>query len=629
MTGTLYALGRLCARHRWVVMLVWLVIVVAVVVAAKGIGQQTSDNLVLPGTDSDQANQTLTKRFPSQANGTNPLTFRAPAGKKLTDSSYKSAIDTVQKAYENDHRIEKAVSPFSSDGSGQITKDAQIAYISLTPKDSPSKLNVDEAHGIIDVSNSAKTAGLRVAAGGYLGQKVSKPSTHASEVVGIVAAVVILLLTFGTFVAMGLPILTAILGLATGLSIITLIGPLVDVPTTAPALATMIGLGVGIDYGLFVVTRHRDQLRDGMQADESIARSIATSGGAVLFAGSTVIIALLALAVAGIPLVTTLGYTAAIVVLIAVVAALTLMPALLGALGTKVNALPLPGMRIHHDTRPHGWRRWAMLVADHPWPALVVGVLFLVVLAVPVRHLHLGQTDVGALPTDTQARQAYDAMSECFGPGSNGPMLVAVDLSKPAKNDQSKLDQQKQQQTDQQNNEVKQQTQKLEAQGVPQQQAQQQAQQQVKAQSKPSAQQQQQQQFLESTASDPRLQTLKPDMAKASGVKSVSEPLVNSSGSAAVYTLISDNAPSSRKTEDTVNDLRDSVIPKATKGQSMKANVGGTTAGYIDLAKQITSKLPLVIAVVLALSFLLLMCAFRSVLVPLKAVVMNLLSIGA
>jgi RND superfamily putative drug exporter len=248
-------------------------------------------------------------------------------------------------------------------------------------------------------------------------------------------------------------------------------------------------------------------------------------------------------------------------------------------------------------------------------------VAILLVLAAPVRNLHLGQTDVGALPPGTEARQAYDAMSDGFGAGSNGPMLVAVNLSKAAKNDQQKLDDQQKQQSDQQ----KQQTQKLEAQGVPPQQAQQQ----VKSQSKPTSQEQQQQQFLESTASDPRLQTLKTDMGKAPGVKSVSEPLVNSSGSAAVYTLVSANAPSARKTEDTVKDLRDNVIPKATKGQGMEADVGGTTAGYIDLAKQISSKLPLVIGIVLALSFLLLMCAFRSVLVPVKAVLMNLLSIGA
>jgi RND superfamily putative drug exporter len=564
MTGLLYALGRLCTRHRLVVLVAWVVAVVAIAGVARGIGEQTSDDLVLPGTDSQQANDILTERFPTQANGTNPVTFRAPAGERLTDQPYKDAIDQVESAYKRDGAVEKAVSPFSSDGAAQITKDGRIAYISLTLKESPSELDVDEAQSIIDVADSAKASGLRVAAGGYLGQKVSKPSSHTSEVVGILAAIVILLFTFGSVVAMGLPILTAVLGLVCGLGVITVLGQVVQVPTTAPALATMIGLGVGIDYGLFVVTRHRDQLRAGMEVRESIARTTATSGGAVVFAGSTVIIALLSLAFAGIPLVTTLGYTAAIVVLIAVLAATTLLPALLGVLGTRVNALPLPGMRIHHDARPHGWQRWARLVANHPWPALICGVVVLAVLALPLRQLHLGQTDVGALPPDTQARQAYDAMTAGFGAGSNGPMLVAVDLSKPA-----------------------------------------------------------------TTQSDPRLEQLRNDMAGAAGVKAVSQPLVNSSGNAAVYTLVSKNAPSARATEDTVNDLRDNVIPKATQGQGMEADVGGTTAGYIDLAKQISAKLPLVIGIVLALSFLLLMVAFRSVLVPVKAVVMNLLSIGA
>jgi len=398
-----------------------------------------------------------------------------------------------------------------------------------------------------------------------------------------------------------------VLAIAVSLAIIGLLTSVTPMSIFVLNMTTMIGLGVGIDYGLFVVTRHRDHLRAGMPVGESIARTTATSGGAVVFAGSTVIIALLSLALAGIPLVTTLGYTAAIVVLIAVLAAVTLLPALLGALGERVNALPLPGMKLQHDARPHGWQRWAMLVADHKWPALLAGIVILAVLAVPLRNLHLGQTDVGALPTDTQARQSYDAMTTGFGSGSNGPMLVAVDLSKPAKNDQAKLNQQEQKQ--------KQADQKAKEEGQPPPQ--------------PSAQDQQEQKFLESTASDPRLQTLKTDMAKAPGVKSVSEPLVNKSGSAAVYTLVSANAPSARATEDTVNDLRDNVIPKATKGQGMRADVGGTTAGYIDLAKQISSKLPLVIGIVLALSFLLLMMAFRSVLVPVKAVLMNLLSIGA
>jgi RND superfamily putative drug exporter len=644
VTGPLYALGRLCVRHRFVVIAVWLVAVVALAAAARSTGQQTSDNLVLPGTDSQRATNTLTSRFPKQANGTNPITLQVAKGQKLTDAKYKDPIDGVVKAYKSDPAVQKVVSPFSSAGASQLHKGKSIGFISLTLKDSPSELSVDEAQKIIDVADPAKAAGVRVAAGGYLGQKVSKPSTHLSEVVGLVAAVVILLFTFGTVVAMGMPILTAVLGLVTGLSVITLLGQVVEVPTTAPALATMIGLGVGIDYGLFVVTRHRDHLRAGIEMRESIARAAATSGGAVLFAGGTVIVALLSLALAGIPLVTTLGYTAAIVVLVAVAAALTLLPALLAVIGPRIDALALPGLRVHHDERPHGWQRWARLIADHPWIPLIAGVAVLVVLATPVRNLHLGQTDVGALPTDTQARQAYDHMKTGFGAGSSGPMLVAVDLSRPAKNDQKKLNSVKQQQSDQEAKQKKQAqtqtqqaTQKLIAEGVPPQQAQAQAQQQVSAQQKQAKAKQSgqaskvadQEKFLSSKASDPRLQTLRSDMKKASGVKSVTQPLVNSGGTAAVYTLVSAHAPSSRKTENTINDLRDHVIPKATKGQDMTADVGGTTAGYIDLAKQIGTKLPLVIGIVLALSFILLSLAFRSVLVPLKAVIMNLLSIGA
>jgi putative drug exporter of the RND superfamily len=644
MTGPLYALGRICARHRVIVVLLWLLVVVALAVAARGTGEQTSDNLTLPGTDSQRATDVLAKRFPKQANGTNPITLQTPTGQKLTDSKYKASIDGVVKDYENDPAVEKAVSPFSGSGAAQLTKGKSIGFISLTLKDSPSELSLDEANKIIAVANPAKAAGVKVAAGGYLGQKVSKPSSHTSEVVGILVAIVVLLFTFGTVVAMGLPIITAVAGLVGGLSVIALLGQVVQVPATAPALATMIGLGVGIDYGLFIVTRHRDQLRDGMEVRESIARSTASSGGAVLFAGTTVIIALLSLALTGIPLVTTLGYTAAIVVAIAVAVATTLLPALLSLLGVHVNALRLPMMKAHHDERPGAWLRWARFVSDHPWPALAVGVVVLLALAAPLRYLHLGQTDVGALPKDTQARQAYDAMSKGFGSGSSGPMLVSVKLSKPATNDQKQLDSVKKQQSDQQAKQQKQAqsqvtktAQQLESQGVPPQQAQAQAQQQVSAQQKTQQSKQsgkeaktkQQEKFLASKASDPRLQQLRTDMQKAPGAKSVTQPLVNKDGSAAVYTLRSANPPSSRKTEDLVNTVRNTVIPKDTKGQGMSADIGGTTAGYVDLAKQIGSKLPLVIAIVLGLSFLLLTLAFRSLVVPLKAVIMNLLSIAA
>ncbi len=746
MTPLLYRLGHFCARRSVLVLVVWVAIALAVVGVARGVGQETNDNVSLPGTDSQAASDLLSNKFPDQANGSVPIAFRAPEGAKLTDSKYKKPIQRVVRVYAKDPAITQAVGPFSEQGGSQLNKKHTIGYISLTLKDSPSGLSIEEAQRIIDVARPLEKAGLNPAAGGYLGQKVSKPSTHVSEVVGLTAAVFILLFTFGTAIAMGIPILTAILGLSVGLGIITFISHTVNVPTSAPTLATMIGLGVGIDYALFIVTRHLGQLADGMEPRESVARATATSGGAVVFAAGTVIIALLSLAAAGIPLVTTLGYTAGIVVLVAATAATTLLPAILGLIGLGINRLRVPGMRTHHDDRPHGWARWAAFVGSHPWPALILGLLVLIVLALPVRYLHLGQTDNGALPKSTQSRQSYDAMTEGFGSGSNGPMLVAVSLSKPAHNDQADLNKlrnqeqkstqqeiskqqakaakQIQQQTEQAQQEAKQKIeaeanqkqveaqQQIEAKAKQQQEQasqqiqeqadqakqnvgprgqaaidqaaqqeidqenqaiqqqaqqeidkqnqaiQQQAQQEIDKQNKSIQQQADQKQaqenktiekkvkkqaaqkekssgqdqkekFLESKASDPRLTDLRNDIKKTKGVHEVTYPLVNKKGDAAVYTVTPATAPSSRATEDLVHTLRNDVLPKATKGKQMEADVGGTTASYIDLAGEITDKLPLVIGIVLVLSFLLLLLAFRSLLVPLKAVVMNVFSILA
>jgi len=746
LTPLLYRLGHFCARHRVLVLVAWVVIVLAIVVGARTVGQETNDDLKLPGTDSQTATNLLSDKFPDQANGSIPIAFRAPAGAKLSDTKYKKPIENVTKAYGKDKAITGAVGPFDEQGDNQINKKQTIGYISLTLEDGPSELSVEGAHRIINVAEPLEKAGLNPVAGGYLGQKVSKPSTHISEVVGLTAAVVILLFTFGTAVAMGIPILTAILGLASGLGIITFLSHSVEVPTSAPTLATMIGLGVGIDYALFIVTRHLSQLEEGMEPRESVARATATSGGAVVFAGGTVIIALLSLAAAGIPLVTTLGYTAATVVLVAVTTATTLLPAILGLIGLWINRLRVPGMRVHHDQRPHGWARWAAFVGSHPWPALIVGLGVLIVLAVPVRYLHLGQTDNGALPKSTQSRQSYDTMTEGFGVGSNGPMLIAVDLSKPAHNDQADLDKlrnqeqkstqqeidkqqskahnqiqqqaqedqekakqkiqneaqqkleeakqkiqdeaqqqqeeanqkiqeeaqqakqnvgprgqaaidqlaqqeiakqdktiqkQAQQEIDKQNESIEQQAQqeiKEQNESIQKQANQKEAQedkaieQQVKqqaAQKEKSSGEDDKEKFLESTASDPRLTDLRKDIQKTKGVANVTLPLVNNKGVAAVYTVTPTTAPSSRATEDLVNSLRTDVIPKATEGNHMSGDVGGTTASYIDLASEITRNLPLVIGIVLLLSFLLLLLAFRSLLVPLKAVVMNVFSILA
>jgi RND superfamily putative drug exporter len=642
LTGALFHLGQICVRRRWIVLGVWLAVFAALAVWARSVGPDVNDNLTLPGSDSQAATTLLEKRFPSQANGTNPVVLRAPKGGKLSDSKYKQPIDATEGALKKDPAVRSASSPLSSHGSGLLTKDKSIGYIALNLRPDPSELSTDDAERIVALADPARHAGLEVGFGGYLGQKVSKPQTHLSEVIGLGMAVVVLLVTFGTVVAMGLPILTAIIGLVSGLSIITLLSHVAEVPTVAPTLATMIGLGVGIDYALFIVTRHLETRRGGMDTGESIARASATSGGAVVFAGCTVMVALLSLAVVNIPLVTTLGYTAALVVAVAVTAAITLLPALLAIVGDRIDELRIPLPHGKSDGRPHGWLRWGEIVAGHPLPSALAALAVLVALAVPALGLYLGQQDNGALPTSTDARRAFDGLTSGFGAGTNGPLLISVDLSKqPAKPDQANLDKLSTREQDKKDKARKQATGQeqtiagqLEATGVPPAQAQEQARAQVQPQlnrqiDQIKTQSQSQRKKLKEPATDPRLQHLKTDIKKTSGVRKVSEPLVNSGGTAAVLDTTPTTAPSDRATADLVTRLRDETIPKATGGKNMSADVGGTTAGYVDLASEISSRLIVTIAVVVALSFLLLMLAFRSVVIPLTAGLMNLVSIGA
>ncbi len=571
VTAPLYHLGRFCARHNKLVLAAWVAAAVVLALLGSAAGHRTSNNLTLPGSGSTKATDVLQANLPAQANGTNPLVMEATHG-QLTDQSDEQAIDQTVAALQKTPHVTKAVNPFGQGASNLVSKDGKTAYIPVTLNVSPSQITNSEAQAVLNAAGPARQAGLQVSLGGYAGQQLSKPSTGSSVAIGLAAAVVILLLAFGTATAMAMPIITAVLGLISTLSIISLLGQVAEVPTTSPTLATMIGLGVGIDYALFIVTRHRLQLRDGLEIEESIARATATAGGAVLFAGTTVVIALCSLWLAGIPLVTTLGYTAAISVAIAVLGATTLLPALLGALGPRINSLKVTLGRSHPDGhQPHGWKRWAQAVAKRPWRSLIASVAVLVLLAIPLLGLRLGQEDVGALPTSTTARQAYDALSNGFGPGSNGPLLIAAQLGSPAK---------------------------------------------------PAAPGQ-------SPATDPRLQSLSSAIQHAPDVKHVSPPTLDQSGNTAVYTVIADSAPSAQQTSQLVSYLRSTAIPAATKGTNVTASVGGQTAAYVDLASRISAKLPMMIGVVVALSFVVLMLAFGSLVVPAKAAVMNLLSVGA
>jgi RND superfamily putative drug exporter len=327
MTRPLYYVGRLCSRHHWVVIGAWVLVAAALAFTARTTGDKTSDNLTLPGSASTAAQDLLTERLPKQAYGANPLVFKAESG-KLDDAQHKQAVEQAVKNVKSIDGVTSAVSPLSSEGKAFLSKDKTIGYSPVTLDISPSDITKEQSQDILDSADPARKAGMEVAVGGYVGQQLSKPDTESSEVIGLAAAVIILLFAFGTATAMALPIVTAILGLACALAIIQLLGNVVDVPSVAPTLGTMIGLGVGIDYALFVVTRHKLQLKDGMGMEESTARATATAGGAVLFAGGTVVIALCSLAVAGIPLVRNMVFGSAVAVVVAVLAAITLLPAL-------------------------------------------------------------------------------------------------------------------------------------------------------------------------------------------------------------------------------------------------------------------------------------------------------------
>jgi putative drug exporter of the RND superfamily len=562
MTAPLYALGRFSSRHHYPVIGAWIVLAIALLAISHSAGSKTSENLTLPGTDSTKATELLEDDLPAQAYGSNPLVMEAPQG-KLTAAKYAAAVAETEKRLNALEEVNSAVSPLSPEGANFLSKDQSIGYFPVVLSVGPGEIDEEEAEQILDAAGPARRAGLETAIGAYVGQQLSKPATETSEAIGLAAAVVILLFAFGTATAMMLPIVSAVIGLACALSIIRLLEHVLEVPGVASTLATMIGLGVGIDYALFIVTRHKLQLADGMELRESIARATATAGGAVVFAGFTVVIALCSLAFAGIPLVSTLGFTAAVAVVVAVCAATTLLPAMLGALGPHINSLRVKLGKTHPDDKePHGWRRWAEWVSERPWTATVVALAILIVLALPVLQLQLGQNDISALPKETTSRQAYDSLNKGFGPGVNGPLLIASEFSSP-------------------------------------------------------------------TEAKQVLPKLEKAVGGAGDVAATTEPTLDKQGTAAVFTVISKSEPWADETVDLVEDLREEAIPQALEGTKASSYVGGQTAGYIDLATQISDKLPLMIAIVVALSFIVLLVAFRSLLVPVKAAAMNLLSVAA
>ncbi|MCU1346474.1 MAG: hypothetical protein JWL70_2740 [Acidimicrobiia bacterium] len=550
-------LARTSFRHRRWVVLGWVVALVAISFVSKGAGNSWSQEFRLDGTDSQAATDLLQQRFPSQAGSTGDIVFKAQAG--VNDGATRQRVENLLAAAAKVNQVAEVSSPYGPAGQRQIAPDGKIAYAQLNFAVNANKISVSTKSALTKLVHDANGPGLQVEGGGSLFR--SRGKLGSTELIGLLAAVVILLIAFGSVLAMGLPIVTALFGIAIGFAVVGLLSHVTSVPEFATQLAAMIGLGVGIDYALFIVTRFRHGLHDGLDTETAVVRAIDTAGRAVLFAGATVVISLLGMLLIGIAFIGGLGVGAAAVVAVAMLASITLLPAMMGFVGTRIDKLRLPGTGKMKDPTTTAGYRWAHFLQRRPWPFAVLGLLLLGTLALPVFSIRLGSSDESNTPTTQTSRRAYDLKAEGFGAGASGPLLLAAEIHGP--------------------------------------------------------------QDL------PTLAKLTSVISGTRGVKQVSAPRPNQANNAATIQVIPTTSSQDQATVDLIRNLRRTVIPQVTRGTDVAVHVGGVTASFDDQSTKLQTRLPVFIGVVLALSFLLLLVVFRSVVVPLKAVVMNLLSIGA
>ncbi|MEV6330713.1 MMPL family transporter [Streptomyces sp. NPDC051909] len=430
MATFLYKLGRSAFRRRRLVALLWVALLALAGVGAATAPAATSSSFSIPGTEAQRAFDLLEQRFPeASADGaTARVVFKAPAGQSMQDPANKAKVaKTVAALKTGSDQIARVTDPYAAQA---VSRDGSTAYVSVAYKVNAMELTDETRDALKETGRAAQGQGLTVEIGGDALQ--SMPEQGASEAIGIVLAGIVLVITFGSLVAAGLPLLTAVIGVGIGVSTITALANVLDLGTTTSTLASMIGLAVGIDYALFIVSRYRAELAEGHTKEEAAGRAVGTAGSAVVFAGLTVVIALVGLAVVNIPMLTKMGFAAAGTVVIAVLIALTLIPALLGFAGDKVVSRKQRKGTAKASDKPNGGTRWARFVIRRPLMVLVVGVLGLGAIAVPAASLEMGLPDDGVKPTSATERRAYDLLSDGFGPGSNGPLLVVVDGDKAA-----------------------------------------------------------------------------------------------------------------------------------------------------------------------------------------------------
>ncbi|MFH8239339.1 MMPL family transporter [Streptomyces sp. NPDC018321] len=573
MATFLYKLGRLAFRRRHFVALIWVALLTLAGVGAASAPPAGTTSFSIPGTEAQKAFDLLEERFPGAAadGATARVVFKAPDGEKMTDPDNKAAVEKTVSDLADGSEVASVADPYRGNA---VSQDGTIAYASVKYDVSGMELEESTKDALEDAAQQARDAGLTVEVGGDALQAV--PHTGATEIIGIAVAAVVLVITFGSLVAAGLPLLTALIGVGIGVSSITALASALELGSTTSILAMMIGLAVGIDYALFIVSRYRAELAEGREREEAAGRAVGTAGSAVVFAGLTVVIALVGLAVVNIPMLTKMGIAAAGTVAIAVVIALTMVPALLGYAGRRVKPAGAKGKLLGRgrksadqatekteDAQPKAnlGTRWARFVVRRPLAVLLLGVVGLGAAAVPAASLELGLPDDGSQPTSTTQRRAYDLLSEGFGPGFNGPLMVVVDAK----------------------------------------------------------------------GSDAPQQVFTDVSDEIKGLKdvvAVTPPQPNKGGDTATITVIPDSKPSSVATEDLVHAIRDA-------GADIKADTGaetlvtGSTAMNIDVSQKLNDALLPYLVLVVGLAFLLLIVVFRSILVPLKAALGFLLSVMA
>jgi putative drug exporter of the RND superfamily len=546
--------------RRRLVAALWVALIVAAGALAAGAGSGYINNFTLPGTESQRALDLLRSRFPQQAGDTSQIVFHAKRG-SLNDQANQAAVQSVIAKVSKLPDVTAVVSPYKN-AKATVSEDGTVAYASLLFDKQAVDLDKKDVQRVIDVAQAGATSTLQVELGGQAIKQAQQPETGAGELIGVAVAVIVLFLVLGSMTAMALPLVSAFAAIAAAMGLVYAATGSFSIADFAPTLAVMIALGVGIDYALLVINRFRGERSGGADVRGATLTAMDTAGRSVLFAGTTVVIALLGMLLLGVSFLNGPAVASAAAVALTMLSSLTLLPALLGFFGRRIK-FPAGDAEVEGVGEPRGFGRWSAWIARRPAAFATGALVLLLVVAAPVTGIRLASADAGNDGPATTTRKAYDLLSQGFGPGFNGPLVVAAEVDA-------------------------------------------------------------------AHGGRAELVALKTKLSQTPGVAAVSQPVLNAAGDAATLTVIPKSAPQDQATKDLLSDLRDHVVPGVTRGQDglKDVSIGGATASTTDFGSVLSSKLPLFIGVVIGLSLLLLAVVFRSVLIPVKAAVLNLLSIG-